>query len=147
VVQESLLRALQGLERFEERSEGGFRDWLARCVEHEIIRQARRALAAKRGRGEGRRLSELDTGFLAASVFSSGDPSPSQFAQASELAERLEAALLALPDHYRELIVLRQLCEMSYAEIARVFGYAQETTARMAFSRASQKLKAALGVG
>jgi RNA polymerase sigma-70 factor (ECF subfamily) len=145
VVQEALLRALEGLAGFAERSEGGFRHWLARCVEHEVVRQARRAGAEKRGGGRVRVFSDLETRLLHATAFAARDPTPSEHARAAELAERIETALLALPAHYRELIVLRQLCEMPYMEIARVLGFTEEVNARMAFSRARQKLRAAIG--
>src|SRR5262245_12995939 len=41
IVQEVLLDAFQGLGQFEPRSEGSFRNWLARTVEREIVDTSR----------------------------------------------------------------------------------------------------------
>jgi len=146
IVQEALLKAFSSLQRFEQRSEGGFRNWLASCVECEIRMHVRKERAEKRGGGKVRRLQDHDSSVLLASVVGGPGPSPSQVAAARELAERLELALLSMPHHYREIIVLRNLCEMSYVEIADVMQLGSEQTARKAFSRALQKLKSAVGV-
>ena len=36
----------------------------------------------------------------------------------NQLAERVQAAVASLPDHYRQVVVLCDLCELSYAEAA-----------------------------
>lgn len=135
ITQEVLLRAVQGLERFEHRSEGSFLSWLADCVVCEIAAIARRFGARKRGAGWQREP-------LLSSVLADRGPRPSQLAEAAETEERLEEALHALPDHYREVIILRHLCGMSYEEVARAMGFRQEVNARKAFSRAVRKLEA-----
>ena len=144
IVQEAFLKALQGLERFEHRSEGSFRNWLARCVECEIVDSVRRLKARKRGGGKVRLFGDFCTESLFSSVFAGREPTPSKVAEAREAEERIEEAILELPEHYREVIILRQLCEMSYAEVASLMGFVQEETARKACSRAIQKLKRAL---
>ncbi|MFO1078577.1 MAG: sigma factor [Planctomycetota bacterium] len=45
LVQESLLDAFRSIERFQERSEGSFRNWLARIVENNVRDGARRQQA------------------------------------------------------------------------------------------------------
>jgi RNA polymerase sigma-70 factor (ECF subfamily) len=45
----------------------------------------------------------------------------------SELIETVRQAVLALPAHYREVVVLCELHEMSYAEAAAVLGCAVGT--------------------
>ena len=148
IVQEALIRVLQGLENFELRSEGSFRNWLSRCVEREIIKQARTLGRKKRGGGRVHRFSECDTTLLPSSIF--GDdhqPTPSEFAQASEVAQKLEDGILAMPEFLRELIILRAVCGMTYAEVAVELGIEREDTLRMAFSRALQKLREDTGFG
>jgi RNA polymerase sigma-70 factor (subfamily 1) len=145
IVQETLLEVLQGIDRFESRSEGSFRNWLARCVEHRIIDAARRQASKKRGGGAERRFGDFASDDLHASIFAGREPAPSAILRGRELGERLEEAILALPEHHREIIILRALCDMSYAEIARTMGFAEETNARMAFSRALEKLRKAIG--
>ena len=52
LVQESVRLAIAGLERFEYRTEGAFRHWLATCVENTIRKEARKQNAIKRGCGK-----------------------------------------------------------------------------------------------
>ena len=64
----------------------------------------------------------------------------------SETVEAVRAAVLALPAHYREVIVLCELHEMSYAEAAQVIGCAVGTVrSRLHRGRALlvEKLRAA----
>ncbi|MBI4606259.1 MAG: sigma-70 family RNA polymerase sigma factor [Planctomycetes bacterium] len=146
LVQDVLLRVLKGLERFEQRSEGGFRNWLARLVEHEVADQARHAGRRKRGAGKALRFSDLGSSVLASSILEGAGPSPSGLASAEDLAERLEEALLEMPAHHRELIILRSLCGMSYEEVAAELGIAQAGAVRVAFMRALKKLKDLAGL-
>ncbi|MBI4606901.1 MAG: sigma-70 family RNA polymerase sigma factor [Planctomycetes bacterium] len=145
VVQETLLVVLRGLHRFEARDEGSFRNWLARCVECEIATQARKHGAKKRGAGKALRFGDRDATLLHSSMIAAPGASPSQLARARELSERIEAALLDMPEHSRELIVLRNLCGMSYAEVAAALGFARESSARVAYFRALKKLKEKVG--
>lgn len=145
LVQESLLKIFQGLDRFEQRSEGTFRNWLSHCVEYEIAGFARKVSAKKRGGGNARRFGDYDSRFLlSTSILASAEPDPADVAGARELEEQIEEALLAMPVHYREVILLRQLCELSYAEVAEALGLKSEDAARQACSRALRKLKATL---
>ena len=146
LAQEALLSAFQGLERFEHQSEGSFRNWLARCVECAIVDCRRGADAAKRGGGNVRLFGDIDTeGFLSGILPGEG-PTPSEVVKAKELEETLETALLKLPEHHRELIVLRHLCQMSYAEVAKAMNFAKEDSARRGCARALQKLREAAGL-
>jgi RNA polymerase sigma-70 factor (ECF subfamily) len=141
VVQAALLRVFQGLERFEARSEASFRHWVAHLVECTIRNHARDAKRAKRGGGAVKLWSDLGGDSLSALVFAGSDPTPSAVVESREVEERIEEALLRLPDRYREMIVLRAFCGMSHAEIAEAIGAASEGTARQLYFRAVQKLK------
>ncbi|MEM7231280.1 MAG: sigma-70 family RNA polymerase sigma factor [Planctomycetota bacterium] len=144
LVQDALVEVLRGLDKFEARSEGSFRNWLARCVESQIAMRAREANAKKRGSGNVRRMGDFGS-VLHSSIFPGQHDTPSALARGNELADSLESALLEMPSHYRELIILRCICSMEYAEIATAMGFDQETAARMAFSRALKKLKETIG--
>ena len=75
-----------------------------------------------------------------------GNPDESfESAQADELAERIEDELLTMSEHNREVIILRAVCGMSYCEVAEELGI-EQVSARVAFSRAIDKLKAAVGI-
>ncbi len=146
VVQEVLLDAFKGLKSFEPRSEGSFRNWLARCVEREIVDSVRTESRKKRGGGAVRRFSDYDTSLLGSSIFGADATSPSAGVRADEFGQRIEEALLQMPAYQRDLIVLRALCDMSYAEVAAELGISREETVRVAYSRALKQLEERLGV-
>jgi len=144
VAQEALLRAFRGLDRFRGSSVGEFRNWLARIVENTIRDLLEQGDTRKRGEGNERCFGELGDDSLASSIFAGVSPSPSEQAMGRELEQRVEAALLDLDERYREVIVLRKLCEMSYEEIAGELGLGEEGNARKICSRALRKLEDAL---
>ena len=72
MVQESMRLAIAGLERFEYRTEGAFRHWLATCVENAIRKEVRAQDAQKRGKGQVQRIADLATTRLAESLFPDG---------------------------------------------------------------------------
>lgn len=145
LVQESLLRAFEKLDQFEEQSEGTFYHWISSCVASAMNLHFRKAGARKRGGGKVKALSDLGEAGLTASIFSSSEPGPRTRASARELEEKIEAALLALKSHHREVIVLRHLCGMSSEEVARALGFSSGATARKVLERAMAELKERLG--
>jgi len=145
LVQEALLRILQSIERFDHRTEGSFRHWLSRCVEREVIDSARRLEAQKRGGGKVRPFTDYESDMTMVSIPQQGGPTPSAILYGKELEERFEEALLALKESQRELIILRQLCGMSFEEIAESTG-SKEPAVRRAFARALEKLEERMAV-
>lgn len=80
---------------------------------------------------------------LSGKLTSESDALPEQMIR-SELAERVQAAVASLPDHYRQVVVLCDLCELSYAETASRLGCAVGTIrSRLNRARAllAEKLK------
>ena len=120
LVQEALLRVFENLDKYQQSSEGGFRNWVATCVGNTVRNCLRDARAAKRGGGRVRVFAELAPENLASAIFSGKGPTASAVVAGKETLERLEAALLSLEERERELIILRRLCEMSYGEVASV---------------------------
>src|SRR5262249_38957083 len=53
--------------------------------------------------------------------------SPADLMEAGERRQRVQAAILALPVEYRQVIVLRHFTELSYEEIAQVVGVPAKT--------------------
>jgi RNA polymerase sigma-70 factor (ECF subfamily) len=144
-VQEALIRILRGIGSFDHRSEGSFRNWLAKCVRSAVADQARGASRQKRGAGRIQRFSDFDS-TLTSSVLAGTQASPSDLARGTELAERIEEALLGMPEGHRELVILRVVCGMSFQEIAVELGISRTGTVRVAFKRVLAKLRERVGV-
>lgn len=141
IVQESLLKVFQSIGRFDHTTEGSFRNWLARCVECEVIDSARKQEAQKRGGGRVRRFGDVGPEMTMLHVPISTGPTPSGVVQAKELEEKIDEALVEMRERSRELIILRQICEMSYDEIAEAMGFRTEGAARRAVARALKDLE------
>jgi RNA polymerase sigma-70 factor (ECF subfamily) len=111
VAQEAMVRFFRSLGRLD--SSRPVRPWLFRVVRNQVNDLWRR--------GRMRRTEALDgrAGDLAGELKDpSGDPEES--AQRHELRRRLWQALAALPTAKREIMVLRDYHDLSYAEIAAV---------------------------
>ncbi len=146
IAQEAMLKVFQSLDGFEYRSEGSFRNFLATCVRSAIADYHRVANAHKRGGGRVRVFAECGTESLSASLFRGHDPSPSEVVRAKEFEARLEEALLELDEHHREVIILRKILQLDYADVARELGFEKEATARQVCKRALAKLRSKLGL-
>jgi len=144
VVQEALVAAFRGLDRFESQGEGSFVCWLASVVHSRIANLHRSAAAEKRGGGRVRRQSELGRSTLSA-MPPSRRPSPSAIVAAGELDEHLERALLALPETQRQIVYCRTVLEMEFAEIAAALGSANVDSVRAQFHKATRALRERLG--
>lgn len=144
VVQDALLKGFQHLGSFTPRSDGALLHWLAKLAENSLRDAVRRERTRKRGEGRVRPRADLSSGFLISSVLPGGTPTPSQVAQGRELAQQVEALLIALPDRERRAFVLRRLCDASYGEIAAELGLANEATARSFYSRVMARLASQL---
>jgi len=130
VVQNAVLRALRYFDGYRE---GDARAWLLA-----IVRNC--CLTWQRQRGA-RNILSFDTGSV--TVVDPGE-SDTRAIQGSERAA-LARALDALPDEFREVIVLREIQELSYKEISDVVGVPIGTVmSRLA--RARKRLASALGV-
>jgi RNA polymerase sigma-70 factor (ECF subfamily) len=131
VMQDTYVRAYQHLAQFAGRAR--FSTWLIRIAVHE-------ALARKRRR---QRLAGLDTitgpsGELVMPASPSIDPE--YCASTSELHHLLEEAILALPEDYRTVLVMRDVEEMSTAEAAEVLEITEEN-AKVRLHRARALLR------
>jgi RNA polymerase sigma-70 factor, ECF subfamily len=135
VVQETFLRALRALDRFEYRSPGSLLRWLSSIADHVIIDRGR--YRARRD-GEEERLRS-DSNPLGPEPADTRTPSR-LFAQ-QEAVERLLARLAALPEHYREAILMAKVEGLTTAEMAERLGKTREEVAQLVF-RAVQRFRA-----
>jgi RNA polymerase sigma-70 factor (ECF subfamily) len=126
VVQEVLAEADRKLDHYLRDRPLPFLAWLRQlAADHLITLHRRHILAQKRSvrREEPGILSlpEESAAELAGRLASSAT-SPSQRAMRQELRQRLQRALHQLTEHDREVLVLRQLEQLSVAEAAEVLG-------------------------
>jgi RNA polymerase sigma-70 factor (ECF subfamily) len=115
VVQEAWVRAYTHLDQFERRAR--FSTWLARIAIHEAWARARR----------GRRFVSIEperANPMTDPVSRESDPEKT--AADRESASVLEAAIAALPDLYRGVLVLRDVEELSTAETAECLELTEE---------------------
>jgi RNA polymerase sigma-70 factor, ECF subfamily len=117
VMQDAYVRAYQHLNQFARRAP--FSTWLTRIALHE-------ALARLRQRN---RTSKIDDGeHEGGFVMNLAEPSldPEQTASKAELGHLLEEALLALPEPFRAVIMLRDVEELSTTETADALEISEE---------------------
>jgi RNA polymerase sigma-70 factor (ECF subfamily) len=127
LVQETVVRAVKRIDRFESRHEGALQAYLRQAIVNRIRDEVRRT---KRTPGT----TELDQNE------SDPGPSPLEAAIGTESLERYEAALARLRPEEREAIVARLEMDGTYQEVAQVLGKPSADAARMAVSRALLRL-------
>lgn len=136
VCRECLERLADG--RFEYRGEGPFREWLYRAATMKIMNRHRHWVAGKRAGSVAPEEDEVPDG--AASATPSGD------AERREELDRLERALVRLPDNYREILDLVHAQGLSHREAGERLGIT-EAHSRVLFSRALARLCRLAGPG
>ena len=109
--QEAFLSAWQGLPFF--RGESSFSTWLYRLASNACVDLLRR---------EGRRQSAAGPSLNDEEVqleVPDTAPSPQEQAERSELRQQIEAGLQALTPDHRQVLLLREMHQLSYDEIAQ----------------------------
>ena len=109
IVQDAMLRAFRGFDGF--RGEA-VRPWLLA-----IVRNCHRSALEQRKRHAATPLDETDDTEIAAE-----GPTPEASAIQTGDGKLLDKAIATLPDEFREVVILRELEEMSYREIAVATG-------------------------
>lgn len=141
LVQEAFLRVHRGLPSFQGTS--SFFTWLYRIVTNlsiDLIRKPGRQLTdIDEARFEGDDSKEAEFPFL--SHVDGADPV--DVVRRGEIADRLQAALDALPPYHRSVIVMREIEGFSYEEMATAMGVSKGTIMSRLF-HARQKLQKAL---
>ncbi len=138
ILQATFLKSFEHLAEFEKSDTPSLMAWLGRIAENEI---RDRADYHGRQRRDARVEVPLETAHagVAAHVRSA-------LTQVilDERAERLEVALEALDAHYREIIILRSLEELSFREIGRRLEKSEDAC-RMLYARAMAALTIRMG--
>ncbi|MCD7845800.1 MAG: sigma-70 family RNA polymerase sigma factor [Oscillospiraceae bacterium] len=129
--QEAFFRAWRGLDSF--RGDSKFSVWLYRLTGNvclDMLRARRDSLPLTDA--EGRELPLTDS-----------RPSPEEAAERSERRQAVREGMARLEPEFRQALALRELCGLSYAEIAQAAGLEPGTVKSRIF-RARQKLAAIL---
>jgi len=109
VMQEAYVRAFQHLRQFEGRAR--FSTWLTRIAVHEALARIRRASRFEEW-------TQMDDAKSVKLGPAQSVPDAESHAAASELNKILEHAIESLPEHYRAVVIMRDVEEMSTAETA-----------------------------
>jgi RNA polymerase sigma-70 factor (ECF subfamily) len=127
LVQETLVRVLEGLDRIEIRGPGGFQAYVRQAVLNRIADQVR--WASRRPGPDAMPESLQDA-----------SPSPLENAIGSDVLQRYERAFAKLSEDDRELLHLRIELDFDHDDIARMTGKPSRDAARMAVKRALSRL-------
>lgn len=147
IVQEVFISALRGFDRFDMRDEAALIHWLSVLAENRIRDAADHFGAEKRGDGKVVPLSQPGaSGTIHVDPVLTG-PGPAEHAARGEQLARLEAALDALPEDLREIILLRDYAGMDWKAIAEKVGRPSPDAARMAHGKALLRLAELMGEG
>lgn len=124
LTQDAFVKAWQALPQWQ--PEAQFRTWLLRIANNAALDALRR-----------RKLVEfvpLEDSFDAPG----SEPGPERQAQAAQEVRQLEASLTKLAPEHRQILLLREVEEMSYEEIGRVLSLSEGTVkSRLARARAA----------
>ena len=134
LVHETLLRTLEGLDRVEVRSPGGFQAYVRSAVLNRIRDQIR---WANRRPGSGEELGAVED----------YGPSPLELAIGADLVARYETALATLTEEEQQVLHLRIELDYDYEEIASMTDRPSRDAARMAVARALRRLAEAMSHG
>ena len=110
--QEAFLAAWQGLRFF--RGESSFSTWLYRLASNACV-----DLLRKEGRHQTAAGPSLNDDEAVVEI-PDESPTPHALAERTELREQIEEGLAALPEEYREILILREIHQQSYDEISEI---------------------------
>lgn len=119
-VQDAILYAWQAIDegKFDEtRSDGGFRSWIAKIAGNKLIDLKRKKQAKRRGEGREKFLYDMFDDSVSEIDVRYCGPTPSEHARVEERTVQFDEALVELDDRHRQIIVLRDYCDMSFDEI------------------------------
>ena len=147
VVQEALLLAAQRLPHYLQQQPIAFYPWLRRLTLERLVELHRYHL--EREKRSVRREVSMERSLLDRSAaqlvdrLADGNLGPSGRAVRKELRQRVRVALDALPEGYREVLVLRHLEQLSVEDTASVLGIAPATV-KTRYYRAIARMHEAL---
>ena len=118
VMQDAYVRAYEHLSQFAGRAQ--FSTWLTRIAIHEALARAQR-----RKRTDQLGVTEWSDGEGEVNVPATS-PNPEEQVSAAELGKALESAILAIPDPYRLVLMMRDVEQLSTIETAAALELSEE---------------------
>jgi RNA polymerase sigma-70 factor (ECF subfamily) len=147
LVQETFAESHRDFAAFRGASESEFVAWLRTILVRNLADQVRRYFGARQRdvRLEKSLQDELDcSSQMLDREFVDKGNSPSERAQQREISVILADALEQLPEHYREVLVLRHLQQLSFAEVATRMNRSPDSVDKI-WVRALTALRSAIG--
>jgi RNA polymerase sigma-70 factor (ECF subfamily) len=118
VMQDAYVRAYSHLSQFAGRSQ--FSTWLSRIAIHEALVRARRRTRMDQLGPADSNAGDHDMNLIATA------PNPEEQTSASELGKALEAAILAIPQQYRLVLMMRDVEQLNTSETAAALELTEE---------------------
>jgi RNA polymerase sigma-70 factor (ECF subfamily) len=148
VMQVTYLEAVLRLDQFRTGGAAGFRAWLGRLAENNLIDAIRALEAAKRPNPHHRATRAGAGGDSAVALIeqlsASGDGTPSRVAARSEAVRLLEQTLQGLPQDYQRVVRMYDLEGRPIGQVAQELGRS-EGAVYMLRARAHDRLREAMG--
>jgi RNA polymerase sigma-70 factor (ECF subfamily) len=143
VVQEAQAEMARRIDDYLARDPMPFHVWARKTAYERLLDLHKHHLRrARRAAGREAQFPDRSSLLVARPLLASG-PSPSQQAEARELAGRVARSVAALPEADREVLLMRHAEGLPFGEIGLLLGV-EPTTARKRFGRALFRLQAAL---
>jgi RNA polymerase sigma-70 factor (ECF subfamily) len=149
LVQETFLEAHRDFPRFQGATEAEWVSWLRQLLATNLADLVRRYRGSQRRdvRLERQLAAELEqSSRVVDGALVAKQSSPSQQAVRHEQAVLLAEVLGRLPEAYREVLILHQLQDLSFPEVARQMGRSVDSVKNL-WLRALARLRRLLGVG
>jgi RNA polymerase sigma-70 factor (ECF subfamily) len=134
ITQDAFVQAYKAIDTFDSRAK--FTTWLYRIAMNLITSHYRHQGAQKRGGDK----SKTSLNVEGMPEPGSDERSPDELAEANDTGAQVRAAIDSLEEDYRVVVVLRDLQDMSYEEIAETLDIAAGTV-RSRLHRGREKLK------
>jgi RNA polymerase sigma-70 factor (subfamily 1) len=147
VLQETLIGAFQGIDKFEARGPEAFFAWLRIIARTRLINLLKGMRAQKRGGGVPAIAHSPDVNATATSILNliaANDPSPSLHARRTEAASAIAVAMAALTPEQRQLMEWRFGEGLPFQEIAARAGK-NESAVKMMIHRTIKELRQKIG--
>jgi RNA polymerase sigma-70 factor (ECF subfamily) len=143
LTQDAFVKVLEGIGKFEGRS--SFYTWLFRIAVNLTINHCKRRIktSAESLDGDAKGGRSIAVSGLKAMLADDGSPDPARLAIDKEMREMVMAALQRMDNDHRTIIVLRDIQDMSYIEIAETLGIGMGTV-KSRLSRARDLLRETL---